>query len=98
MTINLFLVLVSILAIASSLITEAIKKTIGTTKPTIVVAIISAVTGWGGGVAAYILMGIPFTAANIVCLILLAPVIWLGATLGYDKVIEAIKQIGKLAK
>lgn len=98
MTVNLFIILVSILALASSLITEAIKKTIGTTKPTLVVAIISAITGWGGGIAAYILMGIPFTAVTIVCLILLAPCIWLGATLGYDKVIEVIKQISGLVK
>lgn len=98
MTINLFIILVSILALVSSLITEAIKKTIGTTKPTLIVAIISAITGWGGGVATYILMGIPFTAISIVCLILLAPVIWLGATLGYDKVIEIIQQIGKIIK
>lgn len=93
MTVNLFIVLVTILALVSSLLTEAIKKTIGTTKPTLVVAIISAVVGWAGGIAAYILMGIPFTAASIVCLVLLAPVIWVGSTVGYDKVIEIIKQI-----
>ena len=93
MTVNLFIFLVTVLSIVSSLITEAIKKVIGTNKPAIVVAIISAIVGWAGGAAAYILIGIPFTSISIVCLILLAPVIWLVATLGYDKVIEVIKQI-----
>lgn len=93
MTVNLFIVLVTILSLVSSLITEAIKKTIGTEMPTLVVAIVSAVVGWAGGAAAYILMGIAFTSINILCLVLLAPIIWLIATLGYDKVMEVIKQI-----
>lgn len=97
MTINLFIVLVTILSLVSSLLTEAVKATIGTTKPTLVVAIISAIVGWAGGIAAYILMGIAFTPVSIVALVLLAPVIWIGSTCGYDKVIEIIKQIGKLA-
>lgn len=97
MTISMFIVLVTILSLASSLITEAIKKTIGTEKPTLIVLIVSAVTGWGGGIAAYILMGIAFNPISIVCLILLAPIVWLVATLGYDKVIEVIAQIGALA-
>lgn len=95
MTVTLFITLVTALSLVSSLLTEAVKKTVGTTKPTLVAAIIAAVSGWGGGIAAYILMGIAFTPASIVCLILLAPVIWLGATVGYDKVIEIIKQITK---
>lgn len=94
MSLTLFITLVTILSLISSLITQGIKKTYNTTKPTLVVAIVSAVTGWGGGIAAYILMGIAFTPASIVALILLAPTIWLCATLGYDKVMEVIKQIG----
>lgn len=96
MTISMFIILITILSLASSLITEAIKKTIGTEKPTLIVFIVSAVSGWGGGIAAYILMGIAFNPISIVCLILLAPIVWLVATLGYDKVIEVIAQIGAL--
>lgn len=96
MTLTLFIVLVTILSLVNSLITEALKKTMNITKPTLVVAILSAVTGLGGGLAAYILMGIAFTASSITCLILLIPTIWLTATLGYDKVMEVITQIGLL--
>ena len=98
MTLTLFITLVMTLALVSSLLTEAVKKIFGTDKPTLVDAIISAITGQGGGVACYILMGIAFTPSNIVCLILLAPTIWLGSTLGYDKVIEVIKQIAEKAR
>lgn len=93
MTLTLFISLVTALSLVSSLITEAVKKSFNATKPTLVVAIISAITGWGGGVIAYTLMNIAYTSSNIICLVLLAPTIWLMATLGYDKVMEVIKQI-----
>ena len=96
MTLTLFISLVTILSLVCSLFTQALKKSFNINKPTIVVAILSGITGWIGGIAAYILMGIAFTPSSIICLILLAPTIWLVATLGYDKVMEVLKQIGKL--
>ena len=90
MTITIFLTLFTILSIVCSLFTEAIKKTIGTKEPTMVALILSAIVGWGGSAAAYELMGIPFNTNSIICLVLMAPVIWLGATLGYDKVKETL--------
>lgn len=93
MTLTLFITLVTILALISSLITEGLKKTADITKPTLVVAIVSAITGLFGGLASYILMGIAFTPSSIVCLILLAPTLFLVATNGYDKVMELISQI-----
>ena len=93
MTVALFVTLVTALSLVSSLITQALKKVFGDSKPTIIVAIVSAVIGWGGGAIAYVLLGVAFTPASILCLILLAPVIWLTATLGYDKVMEVIEQI-----
>ena len=93
MTLSLFVFLLSILALISSLLTEACKKSFNVTKPTLLVGIISAVSGWGGGFIAYLLMKIPFDTPGIICLILLAPAIWLTATLGYDKVMEVITQI-----
>lgn len=97
MTLTLFISLVTILSLICSLFTQALKKSFDIKKPTIVVAILSCITGWAGGSAAYILMGVAFTLQNIICLVLLAPTVWLIATLGYDKVIEVLKQIGKLS-
>lgn len=93
MTITIFLTLFAILSVVCSLFTEAIKKTIGTKEPTMVALILSAIVGWGGSAIAYQLMEIPFNTNSIICLILMAPVIWLGATLGYDKVKETIIEI-----
>ena len=98
MTLTLFITLVSILSLISSLFTEACKKVFNVTKPTLLVGILSGVIGWGGGIAAYLLMSIAFTTSSVICLILLAPTIWLVATLGYDKVIEVIEQITKVVK
>ena len=94
MTLTLFITLVTILSLVSSLLTQAIKKTVEVKRPTLIVAIIAAIAGWGGGAAAYVLMKIPFDLSSIICLFLLAPTCWLTATLGYDKVMEVIKQIG----
>ena len=96
MTLTLFITLLTVLSLVSSLITQAIKANFNVTKPTLVVGILSGIVGWGGGVITYLLMGIPFDTSSIICLILLAPAIWLCATLGYDKVMEVIKQIGGL--
>ena len=96
MTLALFTSLATGLSLVSSLLTEAIKKQFNATKPTLIVAIIAAITGWAGGAIAYTFMGIPYTAPNIICLVLLAPTIWLMATLGYDKVLEVIKQLAGL--
>lgn len=98
MTVNLFITLVTILSLVSSLVTEAIKKAFNNTRPTLLAAVVSAVVGWGGGVAAYLLMDIAFTTPAIVALVLLAPIIWVGATVGYDKVMEIIKQILGVSK
>lgn len=93
MTLTLFVTLVTILALISSLLTEGLKNSFNITKPTLTVAIISAIIGWIGGIMAYVLMGIAFTSSSIICLILLAPTLFLVATNGYDKVLELIEQI-----
>jgi len=100
MTVQLFVILLTILSLVANLVTEAVKKVLGEREysSNILVAAISAICGWGGGIATYILMGIAFTGPSIVTLILLAPACWLVATVGYDKVIQTIKQITEVAK
>lgn len=99
MTLTLYIVLTTILSLVSSLITEGVKKAFPNfNKPTLLVIILAAVVGWGGGAVAYILMNIAFTTSSIICLVLLAPTVFLVATVGYDKVLELLKQIGLLIK
>lgn len=94
MTTTLFLTLLTILSVISSLFTEALKKTLPKkVSSTLLVLIVAIVIGWGGCAIAYILMGIPFTVVTVTSLVIMAPAVWLGATLGYDKVMEVVKQI-----
>ncbi len=95
-TTNMFIMLLTTLSIVCSLFVEALKKVFGDKVSTnILVAIVSAIVGWGGCVCAYILIHIPFNAENIVTIFLMGPAVWLVATVGYDKVIQSITQLGK---
>lgn len=102
MTITLFMALIVVLAIAVSLLTEAVKKFFEGTKVTyssnVVVLIISIIVGIGGTAMAYISLGIAFTPPNIVCMVLMAVAVWVGSMLGYDKVLQMVEQIKNIKK
>ncbi len=97
MTLVLFITLVALFSAVVSLLTEAIKKFLLGVKikysANIVVLILSVIVGIGGTALVYLFRGIPFTAPNIVCMVLMAVAVWVGAMVGYDKVIQMIEQI-----
>ena len=102
MTITLFIMIFTIGAAAASLLTEAVKKAYqnaGKQYSANVIALIDAViVGGAGTAAAYILMGIPWTVNNTVCLALMIVLVWIGSMIGYDKIIQLFTQIGSIAK
>ena len=81
MSLVVFVNLLTILSTITALFTEAIKKNFNIKNSTLTVLIISAIMGWSGGAITYILMKIPFDVSNSLCLFLLAPAIWLCATI-----------------
>lgn len=97
MTLYLFMALIVVLAVVVSLITEAVKKFLEDAKikyaSNVVVLIVAIIVGIGGTALTYLFMGIPFTAVNIVCMVLMAVAVWVGAMVGYDKVIQLLEQI-----
>lgn len=98
MTITLFIVLATICCAVSTLLTEGIKqwfinKAQKNYSANLIALVNAAVVGCGGTAIAYVLLGIPFVLPNILCLILMCGVVWLGSMIGYDKVIQLIKQI-----
>ena len=94
MTIQLFVVIFTIGAAVSAILTEAIKKAVSQSFPTNAIALIVAATvGVGGTSAYYYLIGIPFSGQNIVCMILMTIGMWIGSMVGYDKVKQIISQI-----
>lgn len=97
MTVTLFITIVTLGAAVSSLLTEAIKKAYNNAEKEYsanVIALINAVVVGGIGTAVvYMLRGIPWTINNIICLILMILVVWIGSMIGYDKIIQLLKQI-----
>lgn len=92
MTVTLFLSLLTLGSAVSSLMTEALKKSL--TISTNVIALINAiVVGAGGTSAAYVLLDVSFSTQNVICIILMTICIWIGSMIGYDKVIQTISQI-----
>lgn len=99
MTVTLFVTILTIGAAVSALLTEAIKKAYSNEKKDYsanMIALINAVVVGGGGTAVtYMLVGIPWTVNNIICLILMIVCVWIGSMVGYDKIVQLIKQIAE---
>lgn len=58
-----------------------------------VIALINALVVGGLGTAfAYMLLSIPWTVNNILCLIAMIILVWMGSMIGYAKIIETIQQ------
>lgn len=102
MTITLFMALLATMAVAVSLLTEAVKKFFEGTKfnysSNLVVLILSVVVGIGGTALTYVSLGIAFTTPNIICMLLMAVAVWVGSMIGYDKVIQMIEQFKHIKK
>lgn len=100
MTLTLFMTLLVILAVVVSLITEAVKKFMQDAglkySANVVVLIVALIVGAGGTALVYLFTGIAFTPPNIVCMVLMAVAVWVGAMVGYDKVLQMIEQLKNL--
>lgn len=97
MTVTLFMTIIVVASMVASLLTEAIKKAYENAKKEYsanIIALVNAiVVGCGGTAVVYMLLNIPWTVNNIICLILMGVAVWIGAMIGYDKVIQTIQQI-----
>ena len=102
MTITLFVSIITGGAAVSGFVTQAVKKWYENRKKEYssnMIALINAVVVGGGGTAVvYMLLGIDWTVNNIICLFLMSGVVWLGSMVGYDKVLQLIKQFADIKK
>lgn len=100
MTITLFISMLTLGAGVTSLLTEAIKKAYtnaGKEYSANVVALINAVVvGCGGTAILYMLKAIPWTINNVICLILMGVAVWIASMIGYDKVVQLLKQLSDI--
>ena len=79
----------------TSLITEAVKKTISDKKPTITAAIVSVITGVGVPIGYLTLNNMMITAQDLVYIVAMVVLTWVSACVGYDKCMEIINQLMK---
>ncbi len=97
MTIQVFLILLTLFSTLTGLFTEGIKKFfdgLNVKYASNIIVLVSAILVGGLGTPAYyVFMSIPFTTINIICIPLMVVVNWLGAMVGYDKIKQAILQI-----
>lgn len=46
----------------------------------------------------YMLQNIPWTTNNIICLVLMGVAVWVASMIGYDKLLQLVRQIADLPK
>lgn len=97
MNITLFITMLTIASTLTGLLTEAVKKAYQNAHKDYssnVIALVNAVVvGCGGTAIAYMLLGIEWTVNNVICLVLMGVAVWIASMIGYDKVIQLLKQI-----
>lgn len=97
MTLSVFITLIGIFSVINSFLTEGIKKFFVNANKGYsanLIALINAVViGCGGTCAYYAFFNVPFTAANVAGVGVMAVATWLGSMLGYDKVKQLIEQL-----
>ena len=100
MTTDIFLMLLMATSVLTGLFTEAVKSVLdvlGLKFPSsnILAGIVAVVLSALVSVAFSVLYDIPATEKVAVCYVALALLSWLSAMVGYDKVVQALTQIGK---
>ena len=102
MSITLFITILTIGGMVTALLTEAIKKMYANMKKDYsanIIALVNAVVvGCGGTAVVYMLMNIPWTVNNIICMVLMTVAVWIASMLGFDKVLQTVNQIANLNK
>lgn len=102
MSITLFITILTIGGMITALLTEAIKKMYANMKKEYsanIIALVNAVVvGCGGTAVVYMLMNIPWTVNNIICMVLMTVAVWIASMLGFDKVLQTVNQIANLSK
>jgi len=101
MSITLFITVLTIGGLVTALLTEAIKKmyvNMNKDYSNNVIAFVNAfVVGTGGTAVVYMLMGIPWTVNNVICMVLMTVAVWIASMLGFDKVLQTVQQIANLS-
>ena len=96
MSISLFVSIFVAGGLVTMLLTQSIKQFYynrNTSASPNVIALINALVVGGLGTAfVYMLLSIPWTVNNILCLIAMVILVWMGSMIGYSKILETFQQ------
>lgn len=97
MSVSVFVTIFIAEAALAGLLTEAVKqwyKNAGKDySPNMIALVDSVILGALVTSGYYIMKGIPFSVNNIICLLCLIVLNWFGCMLGYDKILQLVKQL-----
>lgn len=97
MTVTMFIMLLAAFSTLTGLCTEGIKKLLDEQNVTyasnLLACIVGLIVGVCGTAAYYVIATIPFSAVNIVCMVLMGVASAVGAMVGYDKLMQMLKQL-----
>jgi uncharacterized protein YacL len=98
-TVSTFIILLTAMSTLTGFAVEGAKKILDEQNQTystnLLACIVGVIVGILGSGAYYILTEIPFTAQNIVCMVLIGVMAALGSMVGYDKIIQLVEQFEK---
>lgn len=94
MNIQLLFLGVALVATLTTLTTEALKKMFEGKSENIIAAVASLVLSIAVGIGYILIYNLEFNTTNILTIVALAFISWLCSMLGYDKVIQTLKQLG----
>lgn len=96
MSVSLFISIFVGGGLINILLTQAIKQFYynrgSEASPNMIALIDALVIGGLGTAFVYMLMGIDWTVNNILCLIAMIVLVWMGSMIGYSKIIQTIQQ------
>ncbi len=97
MNLQAFIILLTVCATVTSLLTEVVKSFFEMQKiryaSNVVVLVIAVIVGCAGATVYYYIFAVPFTALNCIMAVFLGLANWVGAMVGYDKVKQALEQM-----
>lgn len=97
MTVSLFIMLLTLFSAITGICTEGLKNLFAEHKtkvsPNMIAFIVAIIVGVFGTAIYYILCAIPFSVNNVICMFLMGVASSMGAMVGYDKIIQTIKQL-----
>ena len=96
MSVSLFIALFVGGGVVNILLTQSIKQFYynrnESASPNVIALVSALVVGGGGTAFAYMLLDVAWTVNNILCLVLMGFAVWIASMVGYDKVIQLLKE------